>query len=803
MLSCCKNECIHGNVSARATIKTRSPIRRGTQMRLNMAIRIGVKMGSLGILMTALGACSEQTSVNTMPSAMNVRVVSSAPDQVTGGTVLLELPAAVDPDGLRFIVGDQPLIALPRPDRSDQVLVSGLQPGLNRVAVSSADGEVLANVELINHPVTGPVFSGPQQYPFVCSSVLEWGRQPLVDHQEEWGFPVYADNGDVRGYSKDCSIETFVEYHYMSTEGQYKLWPEDGSRPADVRRVQLTDGREVDFVIRWERGTINRFLYSYAVLADPGSRSTDVENPGDVFWNGRLLYHFEGGVGVGHFQGRVNANRARLPEALAKGYAVAYSSGNRTGEHYNLALGGETALMVKEHFVKRFGEPLYTVAIGGSGGAIQQYVYQQNHPGLIDAGVPQYSYPDMVTQTIHVGDCELLEHYMDVTDRDNPRWQVTQNRSLLIGFNSTDAVPDPLAEAKRALGYSSADGSNECIPAWRGLTPLSMNPHYGQVREQQKMHPPGIMDDVIWTHYDDLKNIYGVDENGWSRTPWDNVGVQYGLQALTEGIITPQEFLDLNARIGGWKHPSEMVQEGFPFLGEPTPDNFDPWSRRNMNLAGADGVAPRTRGDLQAINALYDSGMVFDGQLNIPVIDWRHYLEHVLDMHNSHQSFSVRQRIRNKMGHSDNQLVWFTDARPTPEFDQTMQALEVLHDWVMNIKANPAAGVAGNRPASAQDACFATDGSLLAQGQDVWSGVLDNNAPGACTQAFPLYSTSRIVAGGPIEGSVFKCALKPLDTALSDGTYGSWVPDVAQIAQLRAIFPEGVCDYSEADQGRP
>jgi hypothetical protein len=120
----------------------------------------------------------------------------------------------------------------------------------------------------------------------------------------------------------------------------------------------------------------------------------------------------------------------------------------------------------------------------------------------------------------------------------------------------------------------------------------------------------------------------------------------------------------------------------------------------------------------------------------------------------------------------------------------------------MNIKANPQAGVAGNRPETAVDACFATDGSLIAQGNDVWGGVLNDNAPGTCTQAFPLYSTSRIVAGGPIEGSVFKCALKPLDTALSDGTYGSWIPDSNQIAQLRTIFPDGVCDYTQADQGR-
>ena len=64
--------------------------------------------------------------------------------------------------------------------------------------------------------------------------------------------------------------------------------------------------------------------------------------------------------------------------------------------------------MVKDRFVSAYAEPEYTVAVGASGGAIQQYVYGQNHPGLIDAGVPQYSYPDMVTQTIHVGDCEML-----------------------------------------------------------------------------------------------------------------------------------------------------------------------------------------------------------------------------------------------------------------------------------------------------------------------------------------------------------------------------------------------------------
>ena len=60
-----------------------------------------------------------------------------------------------------------------------------------------------------------------------------------------------------------------------------------------------------------------------------------------------------------------------------------------------------------------------------------------------------------------------------------------------------------------------------------------------------------------------------------------------------------------------------------------------------------------------------------------------------------------------------------------------------------------------------------------------------------------------MVAGGPIEGSIFKCSLKPVNTAVSDGTYGTWMPTSDQIEELQAIFPQGVCDYSQADQGRP
>jgi hypothetical protein len=201
-----------------------------------------------------------------------------------------------------------------------------------------------------------------------------------------------------------------VDYLYRSTDGQFKPLPAGRGRPADLARTTLLDGRTVDYVVRRERGTINRFIYSFAMLAPLGEGPAG--EPDTSLWNRRLVYTFDGGVAIGRNQGTPGGS-ALYDIGLRRGYAIVHSSGTRTSTHYNLELGGETALMTKEEFVERYGLPLYTVGVGGSGGGIQQYVYGQNHPGLLDAGIPQYSYPDMVTQTIHIGDCELLEYYMD------------------------------------------------------------------------------------------------------------------------------------------------------------------------------------------------------------------------------------------------------------------------------------------------------------------------------------------------------------------------------------------------------
>ena len=777
-------------------------------------VRRAVALFAAGLCAWGLGAPAAAHDGDRGMS-VQLEVLSGPAHQVSGGDARILVRAAPALRGkLELWLNGRP-VATPLAAVADGLegVVAGLVNGRNVLQVRQRSLGVRDTLVLTNYPITGPIFTGPQQTPFVCTT-NQFGLQPKIDSATPPGYRVMDAGGNTMGYSRDCSIDTFVTYLYRSTGAAWKTLPAGGARPADMSTITLADGRTVDFVVRREVGSINRFLYSIAMLAPAGENPA---TPDLSLWNRKLLYWFQGGVAIGHSQGTVHSGSLN-PDILRLGYAIAHSSGNNTGTHYNMNLAGETAQMTKERFVKRYGVPTYTVGLGGSGGAIQQYLIAQNNPGVLDGLLPVQSYPDMVTQTIHVGDCELLEYYMDATDRANPKWRVTKNRSLLVGFNAEEGfakVNDPFAQLKTMLGYSTAVGTDECVPAWRGLTPLAMNPHYGEAPNQQFWEPQSDIAAIRWTHYDDLRNVYGVDATGAARSTWDNVGVMYGLASLKSMQITPAEFLHLNWNIGGWKQPSQMVQETFPFFGTSAaeinkaltiPGYFDPWSHKNANVASADAPAPRTRGDMIAMRAAYTSGHVFSGRLEVPAIDHRQYMERELDMHNSHQSFALRKRVLDRDGGRDrgNLVVWFTDTIPnTPKASNTFDALALMDQWLLNIRAHPHKGVARNRPAAAVDSCFDKNGVLMAAGPGVWDGILDKRPAGACTQAFPTYRTSRIVAGAPIQGGIYACAKKSVASAIADGTFAPWTPGAAEQAQLEQIFSEGVCDYSRPDQARP
>jgi hypothetical protein len=742
-----------------------------------------VVVAAVASLLTAgVTTASADADVDGHHDGLSVEVLSGPAELVSGGAARIRVvvPERVPLDQATVSVNGADVTGAFGADDQARHAIEGVLTGLplgeSRVeARVRHDRSVLT---LVNYPVSGPMFSGPQQADFFCST------------------PQHLAGFDLTGPFLDgnCSLPTRVDYYYRAANNSWKPFDRTAPRPVDMTRTTTSDGNTVDFVIRWERGTINRFIYTIAVLDPDGTGPANLPA-----WNRKLIYYFGGGVAIGHYQGSNNQDESRYPFGLGQGYAVAWSTGTKTNTHYNLVLGGETALMVKSRFVTEYADPVYTVGLGGSGGGIQQYVYGQNHPGLLDGAIPQYSYPDMVTQTIHVGDCELLERWMDLKVRNDPssKWRVWTNRSLLEGLSSSDTVVNPY---QQLTPWDAAPGSTECVNGWRGLSPLVLNPKFGTA--------PGITPQqqaaVEWTHFNDAVNVYGRDPvTGFARSTWDNVGVQYGLKALADRAITPAEFLDLNASVGGWKPSDQDVQEGCPFITQACPSDVDVWSARNMTAPGPNGVAPRAEGSIDAMHAAYRSGLVFDGRIDIPIIDWRHYLDAELNMHNARQSFASRQRMLDARHSAANQVVWFTDARPARVFDQTPMALAVMDQWLANLRAHPERGAAGTKPAQAVDSCFATDGSLIYQGNDAWRGIIDSGPAGPCTQRFPIHDTSRTVAGGPFDEQVYKCALQPVRAALARGVYGSWRPTRDEVARLEQIFPTGVCDYTKPDVGRP
>ncbi len=665
----------------------------------------------------------------------------------------------------------------------------------------------------------GPIAEdNPRQHPFACRAQdmdLGW---PEIDNDEGEGLPIKGDDDEVLGYSRDCGVKTRVDYFYMSTEPPEEggLLPYDiDDPPDDVAMIEI-DGEMHRYVVRYERGTINRFVYGISMIAPD---DLDPNKPDLSAWNEKLIFWFGGGVGIGHQQSSglaVNRLRDKAAEdptkdgplfqpLLEQGYAIAYSSGTVTDTTYNLRLTGQTAVMVKEQFEAMYYEPKFTFGLGGSGGAIQQFIYEQNHPDLLDGLVPTHAYPDMIGQTTRVGDCERLEYFFDVTDAPNPKWSSWENRQRIEGLNGIDGFDDSdwdFFQQGKPIGSSAGPGSTECIEGWRGLTPLAMNPLWVNLQDDSYAllleTEPETIQTTPWSYWDDVVDIFGVDpdsEKGYARRTWDNVGVQYGLQALRDGDITPAEFIFLNARVGGYLSPDDMVQEGFPYASE-DPNELDPWSARNSTATLDLEIAPRTEGNIEAMNQAYYEGLVFTGEIDAPIINILPYLEPELDMHNAKQPFAVRERIMEANGDADNHVIWAVGEADEDVLKVSIMAFKVLEQWLIDEA----------KPEEAVDGCYDSGFKLIAAGDDVWDGALtaDDKDNGPCASAYPVFSDPRMVAGEDISGDIFKCATKTLDEALDDGTYGDVEFSMSEKAMLTEIFGEsGVCDYSQPDLGRP
>src|SRR5438270_6868181 len=105
------------------------------------------------------------------PPALSISVLSSRADLVSGGDALLAIGGVDSRSGLHVTVGgaDQSSAFSTGSDGRIEGVVTGLGMGANRV-VASAPGRTAAQITLTNHPIGGPVFSGPQIQPWQCQA---------------------------------------------------------------------------------------------------------------------------------------------------------------------------------------------------------------------------------------------------------------------------------------------------------------------------------------------------------------------------------------------------------------------------------------------------------------------------------------------------------------------------------------------------------------------------------------------------------------------------------------------------------
>lgn len=539
----------------------------------------------------------------------------------------------------------------------------------------------------------------------------------------------------------NCSAPVRHDWFYRTTGNEFKpLADPRGARPADVARAKTIEGADVPYIVRVESGVINRAIYRIAVLDDPATDGVAKQEG----WNGRLAVSFGGGCGTQYSQGANQAANALSDLYLSRGFAFAVSTELVNQQHCNQVLQGEKLMMLKEHFIETYGVPKWTVGTGGSGGAIQQLTITQMYPGLLDGLQPSLSYPD---SSMNTADCGLLQNFW--RSKDGQKWS-QEKKTAVEGY-----TPGTCAAWERSFvrtlipddGCDLKDASNIY---------------------NAKNNPKG----VRCTTQEMRVNIYGRDaKTGYARRPIDNVGVQYGLKALNDGTISIDEFLTLNEKVGG-----NDMDGGF--------------------------TSKRTVGDVEAIKAIYASGLIntFGGGIaNAPILHYRPYTDAIGDIHDRHRDLTIRARIEKAMGRSDHQVIWVAPigsrggASAAANVDVAPAALDTMTKWLDAMAADPAPlntdKVVRHKPAEAVDAYWTAEGRKVVE-RASW------DTSGGFNETYPVHLEPRLIAGAPAANDVIKCQLKPVAVSDYQAKFSS-----AQERRLKRVFADGVCDWSKPSVG--
>lgn len=714
------------------------------------------------------GAFLAAMAANTSASADDIRIstLSSRPDTVSGGDVLVRVDFPPGAPSINVLLNGHPVTSAFRPVGNGSImgLVSGLRLGDNTLTAQfgtsrgNGNGDDRnrghsASLTLTNYPITGPIISGPHEQPFFCMTQT-FNIPPGTTDQPTLGPALDAD----------CSVATRVDYVYVSNASStptFKPLPSTSAYPGDLAMTVTTEGKTVPYIVRVETGTIDRGIYQTAILHDPIKEAPPTPFAPPAAWNHRLVYTFGGGcVGGWYIQGRTLGNSGRIGVLedlmLRQGYGVAANTLNVFGNNCQDLLAAESMMMTRERFIKNFGPAEFTIGYGCSGGSEAQHPISDEYPGLLDGIIVGCTFPDVTVAMVNnITDADLVYNYLHT--RSGVAWSDAQILAA-TGYPTVTTlatIGPPNAVRVKAQGGTC----NAAIPT---------NMIYDRAT-----NPKGVRCDL----YDHMVNVFGRDPiTGFARRPLDNVGVQYGLQALNAGAIDKQHFLDLNQNIGGYDNDGNYV-------------------------------ATRTIGDVAAIKAAYSTGRVTYGGLGMrhtPIIDYRGYVdqpENGNEVHSRFHSFSMRARLEDANGNFNNQVMLVESGfGPGGLFGDNSvvlsHALTQMDEWLANIEADHSGAprevkIARDKPGDLTDACFTNNGTVKIAETQVYQGNT------TCNQLYPAFSSPRMVAGEPLENDVMKCRLKPLDRHDYKVAFTT-----AEWNELKAIFPQGVCDYNRLGVGQ-
>ena len=654
---------------------------------------------------------------------LTVRTVSSRADMVSGGEAIVQVrvPASADPGDARIYQDTGNITPAFSPVAGSPNLlqgrVNGIGPGtIIRVGLPGFQTQRLS---IVNHPLSGPVLSGRHLNPLVCNTAAAGLGAP----QDE-----------------NCTGSTIVTYRYRTTSNTWATLADPaGPVPPDIKMTTTSEGQTVPFAVATERGTLNRSIYAFSTLIDIGPGS-DPDKAGEGF-NGTAIYSFGGGCNNSYFQANSGAGS---PNAnVGDGYAYMQSSLNAFGQRCSDAMSAETVSMVKERFIENWGPIDKTIGTGGSGGSMAQQMIANNYPGLLDALTLSNSFMDNAYAAGNLIDCARVGDYVN-----GAGWTDAEKHAVLGGGVLTTCATTVAAFGDGFFYPQNCPASVPAVDRYDALT-----------------NPLGIR----CTVWDANKNLWGTLPNGKARQAVDNVGVQYGLNALLNDQISARQFLDLNQNVGGIDDDGNVTSD-------------------------------RRVADPAALKTAYEMGQLNEGSAgyaSTPAIDNRQYwIETVPNGHQIIHALSMQQRLEESTGAPVPHFIWTSlygpgdgDGNDDPTVPNNV-TWGILGDWVDAIQADtsdtdPQAKAVAHAPAAATDRCFNDDGSVLAiEPQTLNSGI--------CGSTFPSHETPRMIAGGPIANDVLKCALKPVDPSDYDGKL-----DAGQLAELESIFPTGVCDWEE------